>query len=160
MSLSQTHKNKYQNQQGSIALESVETVEAVSEKEKTKHPNCFKVVTPGRTYIISTPTQSEMNRWIDLTRDAKLKLLQSKGLVKATAINPELEVRTLPELESMLSTLDSKRNEEITVLLDDCQREKDLIIDELMRREVRSLLEHAHRERLLLSLELERRRTK
>ena len=138
-------------------MNTIEHVDAST--EKSKYPNCFKVVTPGRTYVISAPTQSEMNKWIDLIKDTKLKYLQAKGIARSQS-NTELDGKGLHDLEALLSGIESKMQEEIKVLLDDCSREKDLILEELMTREVRELLENARKDRELVQYELSKRRQK
>jgi hypothetical protein len=36
--------------------------------EKMKEKNCFKIITPGRVFVISAPTPEEMEGWIDAIR--------------------------------------------------------------------------------------------
>ncbi len=41
-------------------------VDVVTEKTRRKH--CFKIDTPGRTYIISAEDDDQMNSWVDEIR--------------------------------------------------------------------------------------------
>jgi hypothetical protein len=154
----QNTKHKYHNQQGKIELETIDVVEAVPEKEKLKYPHCFRIVTKPRTYIISPGSQSEMNKWITAITDAKAKHSKA-GSAPKSIINPELENKQIAELEQLLIGVDSKMNEEVKVLLDDCSKDKDMILQELMRREIELAKAAWLSERQLISQELRRKQT-
>jgi len=142
-------------------LETIEAVEPVPEKEKLKYPNCFKIITKPRTYIISASSQSEMTKWITTINETRLKYSKTTASTSSSAypinkaiLNPEIENKGIPELEQMLGGIDSKMNEEIKILLDDYSRDKDMILQELMRREVEMLRAQWLAERQLLSAEI------
>jgi len=125
---------EYSNLQGHIELKSIENVEHVSEKEKLKKKYCFKIITPGRTFVISAINDEDMENWIDNIK--KMKEKSKSGLLLRSSSHENFEAKSLEELEHLLSNLDDKMKTEISQCFDNTTEMKDLVIEELIDREI------------------------
>lgn len=68
--------------------------------------------------------------------------------------------KSAPELEALLSNIDEKMKHEIFMLIDAMLLEKELIINELMLREIKEVTEKFEQSREEISAELSRRELK
>eukprot|EP01114_Cavostelium_apophysatum_P019368 TRINITY_DN6221_c0_g1_i3.p1 TRINITY_DN6221_c0_g1~~TRINITY_DN6221_c0_g1_i3.p1 ORF type:complete len:149 (+),score=29.91 TRINITY_DN6221_c0_g1_i3:241-687(+) len=92
---------QYTNLQGQIDLSLVETVEPVQEKAKKKF--CFRIVTPGRIFIISANNEEDMNSWIQ-----EIKAMKEKTSGQKTTRGSQ----PVEELEQLLSSVDDRMKAE------------------------------------------------
>jgi len=147
----QSETMQYNNLQGHIELHSIEGVEAVTEKEKVKKKCCFKVITPVRTFFISAPNQEDMESWISI-----IKTLKEEAGKKGSSEEID-STKSLEELEQLIGGMDEQIKAEILKLIESFLKEKDIICDELMEREIQEVQNKYKFERQEIQQELKRR---
>jgi len=143
---------KYQNIQGHIEMDIIENVDKVYERVKKKF--CFKLVTPNRTFVISAPSEEEMESWIMCIRNA---LSKRRSLTGQNSTSIDYNSKSLEELESELQSLDEQMKLEINHYLDELLKVKEDIINELMYREIEEMRRSYSREMDEIQLEIQHR---
>lgn len=166
-------------------MNSIELVEPVTDKDKVKRKHCFKLVTPGRIFLIAAENVADMESWMVLIKQAKEDKINSGAMTNGVDSlvaklfshiphgPPELEVpvksccssfsqlqlngKSVEELEEMLNGLEDAMKTDINRLVDHCLQEKDHILDELMRREIQLAEKKMEAEKAQLEEELQRR---
>jgi len=161
---SATMNSRYNNLQGHIELSSIEAVEPVSEKEKQKKKFCFKIVTPGRIFIMSAENEQEMFSWIHeiqalITSGSKEPELFLQIVRLAMPKRPDIDYqsKSLEDLEDIQSKFEEILNNEINQFVDICLKESDDIQDALAKREIVEVEHRYKKERDDIALELKRR---
>jgi len=155
---------KYHNLQGHIELGSIEAVESVSDKEKQKKKACFKIVTPGRVFLMSAESEQDMESWIHeiqalITSDTKEPELFLQIVRVAMPKRQEIDYhsKSLEELEEAFTKFEETMNNEINHFVDICLQESNGILDELAKREITEVEHKSKKEKDDIALELKRR---
>jgi len=137
---------KYNNLQGTIEINCIEGVEA-SQDPKLKKKFCFKVATAPRVFLICTSSTAEMESWIDAIKDLKAKtkaksnefLSRIRTSVSQKDTHIDYDSKSEEELQTMLGGINQDMNNEIKTFIETIEKEKDVILELLIEREITQL---------------------
>eukprot|EP01116_Phalansterium_solitarium_P020643 TRINITY_DN6144_c0_g1_i3.p2 TRINITY_DN6144_c0_g1~~TRINITY_DN6144_c0_g1_i3.p2 ORF type:complete len:200 (-),score=70.63 TRINITY_DN6144_c0_g1_i3:121-720(-) len=148
---------KYASPQGSIEVGSIETVEPFgSDKQKKRY--FFKLATPDRTLVMAAATLDDAVRWIQAVQQLKRDGPDLFAIAAGSRdLDLDLSGKSLDELQTLLGSMDAAAKSDIQRMLDQSWLLKDMLIDELEKRDAKHVKDRYATNRNLLMAELARR---